>query len=157
MQLAHVCALLGVINMFVLSSARWNLHAFPDLQEKVVFSLLTPLLAGDFFHLYITLSALGDDRWNVRSWTPMLWITVLTGLSLMLPRIAWHLGVGRYMHSRDGNFDKVDPIVSVGPVHGITLTQSSHRPTNRNWAGDDNTEEPQTSRQQRTMILCITG
>ena len=104
--------------MFVLSSARWNLHALPDLQEKIVFSLLTPLLVGDFFHLYITLSALGDNRWNVQSWSPMLWTTVLAGLSLMFPRIAWHLGVGRYVHTRDGNLDnKVDHTVSVGPVH----------------------------------------
>ena len=129
MQLAHVCALLGLVNMFVLSSARWNLHPLPDLQEKIVFSLLAPLLAGDFFHLYITLSALGDERWNVRNWSPMLWTTVLAGLSLMFPRIAWHLGVGRYVHARDGNLNKVDH--TVGPAH-ITLTQSTHRPTDRN-------------------------
>jgi len=101
-QLAHVCALLGVMNFFVLSAARQHLHAQPALQEKFVSALLTPLLVGDVLHLYVTLWALGDEKWKVMNWTPMLWMTFVLGLSLMIPRIAWHLGVGRYVDKWDG-------------------------------------------------------
>lgn len=76
------------------------------VQEKVVRALLVPLLIGDVFHLYITLWALGEDRWNFLSWSPMLWTTVGLGLTLMIPRILWHLGVGRYVDARDGNYLK---------------------------------------------------
>ena len=97
-QLAHVCALLGVVNHFVLSVARNYLRNNLFLQEKVVSSLLTPLLFGDVFHLYLTLWALGDQRWVLASWTPMLWTTVIVGMMLLIPRVTWHLGIGRYVH-----------------------------------------------------------
>ena len=71
-QLAHVCALLGLLNVSILYTARKHLHSNLALQEKIVFSLLAPLLAGDFFHLYVTLWALGDQKWDVWSWSPML-------------------------------------------------------------------------------------
>lgn len=32
----------------------------------------------------------------------MLWLTVILGLSLLVPRVAWHLGIGRYTEYRDG-------------------------------------------------------
>ena len=101
MQLAHVCALLGVINFFVLRTARKHLSSQPALQEKVVGALLTPLILGDFAHLYVTFWALGDEKWNVGRWSSMLWTTLILGLSLMVPRIFWHLGIGRYVHARD--------------------------------------------------------
>ncbi|KIK06647.1 hypothetical protein K443DRAFT_673931 [Laccaria amethystina LaAM-08-1] len=102
LQLAHVCALIGVINCFVLTAARKHLQDNPALQEKIVFSLLTPLLIGDLFHLVVTLWALGDQKWDFGNWSPMLWTTILLGLSLMIPRIAWHLGIARYVDKRDG-------------------------------------------------------
>ncbi|KIM46124.1 hypothetical protein M413DRAFT_441184, partial [Hebeloma cylindrosporum] len=70
-QLAHVCALLGLVNLFVLSAVRTHLKDNPALQEKIVLSLLTPLLLGDIFHLSLTLWALGDQKWNIHSWSPM--------------------------------------------------------------------------------------
>ncbi|KAH0587647.1 hypothetical protein H2248_006414 [Termitomyces sp. 'cryptogamus'] len=72
----------------------------------MVFALLTPLVIGDIFHLYITLWALGDQRWEFWNWSPMLWTTIILGLTLMVPRITWHLGVGRYVHTRDGVMEK---------------------------------------------------
>ncbi|THV08486.1 hypothetical protein K435DRAFT_771973 [Dendrothele bispora CBS 962.96] len=101
-QLAHVCFLLGIINHFVLSAARRHLQNNVALQEKIVSSLLIPLLLGDILHLYVTIWALGDQKWNFREWTPMLWTTLGLGLTLMIPRICWHLGIGRYVDSRDG-------------------------------------------------------
>jgi hypothetical protein len=101
-QLAHVCGLLGLINFFVFRAARRYLSGHPALQEKLVGALLTPLLIGDVLHLALTLWALGDIRWNLSEWTVMLWLTVLLGLSLLIPRVAWHLGIGRYSESRDG-------------------------------------------------------
>ncbi|KAF8165287.1 hypothetical protein B0H34DRAFT_688602 [Crassisporium funariophilum] len=105
-QLAHVCALVGIINLFVLSAIRKHLKDSPALQEKIVFSLFTPLLMGDIFHLAVTFWALGDQKFNFSSWSPMLWTTIILGLTLMIPRICWHLGVGRYTDSRDGAFRK---------------------------------------------------
>ena len=103
LQLAHVVGLCGIINYFVFSAARKYLKAHPALQEKIVGALLTPLLVADFLHMGITFWALGDMRWDVTRWATILWITFLTGLSLMIPRILWHLGVGRYVDSRDGH------------------------------------------------------
>ena len=106
LQLAHVCALLGIVNAFVLTAVRKHLRGSPALQEKIVFALLTPLLLGDIFHLYVTFWALGEQRWAFWEWSPMLWTTVLLGLTLMIPRIAWHLGIGRYVDHRDGQYPK---------------------------------------------------
>jgi hypothetical protein len=107
MQLAHVCALLGIVNIFVLTAARQHLSTQPALQEKIVASLLTPLMIGDVLHLYVTLWALGDERWQVAKWGAVLWSTVVLGFSLMIPRLAWHLGIGRFVYKRDGHPEKV--------------------------------------------------
>jgi len=108
-QLAHVCALLGLVNLFVLLAVRRHMKDMPALQEKILFALFTPLLIGDVFHLGLTLWALGDQKWNIINWTPMLWTTFILGLSLMIPRICWHLGIGRYVDTRDGQFHKSYP------------------------------------------------
>ncbi|KAI9466899.1 hypothetical protein BJY52DRAFT_27982 [Lactarius psammicola] len=101
-QLAHVCGLLGLVNLYLLRAARRYLSDQPALQEKIVGALLMPLLIGDILHLVLTLWALGDERWNFSQWSGMLWATVFLGFTLMFPRIAWHLGVGRYVDARDG-------------------------------------------------------
>ncbi|KAI0796716.1 hypothetical protein C8Q75DRAFT_729587 [Abortiporus biennis] len=101
-QLAHVVGLMGLINFFVLGSARRYLFGQPAVQEKIVGALLTPLLFGDIFHMAVTLWALGETRWDVRNWSGMLWITMVTGITLLGSRVAWHLGIGRYVHKRDG-------------------------------------------------------
>ncbi|GBE79689.1 hypothetical protein BKA93DRAFT_722917 [Sparassis latifolia] len=102
LQLAHVTLLLGFINIIVLSACRKYLSPYPALQEKIVRALLTPLLLGDFLHIGITLWALGDNRWDIAGWGGILWVTIITGFTLMVPRITWHMGVGRYVDSRDG-------------------------------------------------------
>jgi hypothetical protein len=101
-QLGHVCALLGVLNIFILGAARKHLAPHPALQEKMVAALFTPLLIGDVTHLITTFWAIGEGAWNWREWEPTLWIVVVTGISLFVPRLCWHCGVGRYMHLRDG-------------------------------------------------------
>ena len=102
LQLAHTVGLLGLLNFFILWAARKHLWSQPAIQEKVVGALLAPLLLGDFLHIFLTLWAIGDDRWQVQKWQGTLWITIVSGITLMVPRLAWHLGVGRYMDSRDG-------------------------------------------------------
>jgi hypothetical protein len=101
-QLTHVCGLLGLINFFLLRAARRYLSTQLALQEKIVAGLLTPLVIGDVLHIALTLWALGDVRWNLSEWTVVIWLTVLIGLALFIPRVAWHMGIGRYMDSRDG-------------------------------------------------------
>ncbi|KAJ7665556.1 hypothetical protein B0H17DRAFT_1090930 [Mycena rosella] len=102
-QLGHVCALLGLLNVCILTQCRVHLSLQPALQEKIVSALLTPLLIGDFLHIYLTLWALGDQRWDFQNWSPMLIITVLFGFTLLVPRVMWQLGIGRYVDSRDGH------------------------------------------------------
>lgn len=92
---------MGLINFFMLTAARKHLASQVVMQEKIVRALLIPLLVGDVVHLYVTLWALGDERWDIARWSPMLWTTIIVGLTLMIPRIMWHLGVWRYMDSRD--------------------------------------------------------
>lgn len=104
-QLAHVCALVGLINFFVLRAVRSTLsapHLLP-LQEKIVRALLIPLVLGDVFHVGITLWALdASQRWDVSNWSPLLTTTIVMGFSLLVPRVMWHAGIGRYVDSRDG-------------------------------------------------------
>lgn len=100
-QLAHVCALLGVVNFFVLTAIRKHLSTDLAVQEKIVLALMTPLFIGDCMHLVVTLWALGDERWIISQWSPMLWTTIVLGFSLMIPRIMWHLGIWRYVDTRD--------------------------------------------------------
>ncbi|KXN89645.1 hypothetical protein AN958_05512 [Leucoagaricus sp. SymC.cos] len=100
-QLAHVCALVGLMNCFTLTAVRKHLQHNPAAQEKVVQALFTPLVVGDAVHLAVTLWALGDQKFNFANWSPMLWTTNILGLTLMLPRMAWHLGIGRYVDARD--------------------------------------------------------
>ncbi|OCH92941.1 hypothetical protein OBBRIDRAFT_790800 [Obba rivulosa] len=102
LQLANVGALCGLVNLFVLSACRKYLLSQPALQEKIVGALLGTLLIGDVMHLSITFWALGESRWDISKWGGVLWVTVVSGLSLMIPRIAWNLGIGRYVDRRDG-------------------------------------------------------
>lgn len=118
-QLAHVCGLLGLVNFFLLRTAHRYLSAYPALQEKVVKALLTPLLVGDVLHLVLTFWALGDMRWNLSEWSFMLWLTFILGLSLLIPRVAWHLGIGRYTEYRDGK-DKRKELGANVPLSGRT-------------------------------------
>lgn len=101
-QLAHVCGLLGLINFFLLRAATRHLSGQPALQEKIVAALLTPLVIGDVLHIALTLWALGDARWSASEWSVVIWLTVLVGVSLLVPRVTWHMGIGRYVESRDG-------------------------------------------------------
>ncbi|KIJ70026.1 hypothetical protein HYDPIDRAFT_78951 [Hydnomerulius pinastri MD-312] len=100
-QLAHVCALMGILNFFVLTAIRKHLGSQLAIQEKITQALMIPLLIGDVMHLYVTLWALGDNRWDISQWSPMLWTTVVLGFSLMVPRTMWHLGIWRYVDARD--------------------------------------------------------
>ena len=92
--------------MFLLRAVRKHLAGAHQraLQEHIVRALLIPLLLGDFFHVGITLWALDSERrWDVGSWSALLRTTVFMGMSLLVPRVMWHAGVGRYVHSRDGD------------------------------------------------------
>ena len=84
LQLAHTCALLGIINFFVLTAIR-ELRS-PALQEKMATSLFTPLLVSDISHILVTLYGIGETGWKIDEWPSIVWITIVTGLSLLLPR-----------------------------------------------------------------------
>ena len=67
----------------------------PKAQEVVYKALFTVLMFGDFAHIGVTLYAMGPMRWEVGSWSALTWVTILAGVSLLVPRALWHLGVGR--------------------------------------------------------------
>jgi hypothetical protein len=92
--------LLGLLNWFVLGAVREHIRV-NAVQEKILMAYFTPLIIGDFAHITITLWALGEDRWNFAKWTFLLWCTFVLGLSLLVPRLAWCLGIGRYVDKRD--------------------------------------------------------
>ncbi|KAL1731043.1 hypothetical protein EV714DRAFT_283748 [Schizophyllum commune] len=106
-QLGHACALLGLLNACVLRALRTHLGHIPALQERIAAALLTPLLIGDVVHTALTLWALGEARWNFAAWSPTTWCTVVLGLTLLVPRAAWVMGVGRYVDTRDGAYKKM--------------------------------------------------
>lgn len=97
------------MNCFVLTAARKHLNTNLALQEKIVRALLIPLLIGDVMHLSVTFWALGDHKYDFANWSPMLWTTNIVGFSLLLPRMAWHLGIGRYVDTRDGPSGRFPP------------------------------------------------
>lgn len=108
LQLGHVCLLLALTNIFVLTTARLHLAHLPRVQEVVLRSYLAPLLIGDVAHIVLTLWALDQNvRWDVANWGLVLWSTVGLGITLLIPRVLWHAGVGRYVDRRDGDFMKV--------------------------------------------------
>ncbi|KAF9534267.1 hypothetical protein CPB83DRAFT_843962 [Crepidotus variabilis] len=111
-QLAHVCALLGVVNLFLLFAVRTHMKGMPALEERILWGLFTPLIIGDVAHLTITFWALGDQRFHVTTWSPMIWANVVIGSSLLIPRVCWHLGIGRYVDMRDGSHARQTPKVA---------------------------------------------
>ncbi|VDB96941.1 unnamed protein product [Peniophora sp. CBMAI 1063] len=104
-QLAHTCALLGLLNLFMLRALRTHLASQPALQEKIATALLTPLLVGDIMHLFVTFYALEDQKWEYWNYTPTIWAVVVFGVGLLVPRVMWHLGIGRFVDARDGRRD----------------------------------------------------
>jgi hypothetical protein len=89
LQLAHTCGLLGIINFFILTAIR-DLRS-PALQEKIATSLFTPLVVADVTHILVTLYGIGDTRWKVHEWTSIVWVIIITGLTLLVPRFVRNL------------------------------------------------------------------
>ena len=52
-------------------------------------------------HLWVTFYALGDERWDYWNYTPTIWAVIGFGVALLVPRAMWHLGIWRYVHTRD--------------------------------------------------------
>jgi len=102
LQLAYLSALLGFINAFVLHAARKHLASQPALQEKITGALLKCIIFGDVAHMILTAYALNADGWSVTEWPATIWVTFGIGTGLLVTRIAWCLGIGRYVEARDG-------------------------------------------------------
>jgi len=58
----------------------------PALQEKIARSLLIPLTVGDVLHLFGTFYGICDVRWKTRDWPQALWLSVIIGIALLIPR-----------------------------------------------------------------------
>jgi len=82
MVVAH--AVIGCVNASVLRTIR-RLPS-PTLQEKIARSLLIPLAIGDVMHQLGTFYGMGDVRWKMNEWPEILWLNVVFGILLFVPR-----------------------------------------------------------------------
>jgi len=98
----------------------------PALQEKIAKSLMISLAIGDVLHLFGTFYGIGDIRWKVEDWPQVLWLNIIVGLALFIPRyvgttpnprggansyhyrVCWLLGIGRFVATRDSRLDGKD-------------------------------------------------
>ena len=96
LQLVNVSFLLALVNLALINAARRCFAHDARAQEVVYRALFAVLLFGDFAHIGVTLYAMGPEvRWKFGEWSALTWVTVVTGVSLLVPRALWHLGVGR--------------------------------------------------------------
>jgi hypothetical protein len=84
MVVAH--AVIGLVCASVLRAIR-NLPS-QALQEKITRSLMIPLAIGDISHLLGTFYGIGDVRWKSRDWPQILWLNVIVGTAIFIPRCA---------------------------------------------------------------------
>ena len=82
MVVAH--AVIGLVNASVLRTIR-RLPS-PTMQEKMAKSLLIPLAIGDVMHQLGTFYGIGDVRWKTKEWPEILWLNVVFGILLFVPR-----------------------------------------------------------------------
>jgi len=82
MVVAH--AVIGLVNASVLRTIR-RLPS-PTMQEKMAKSLLIPLAIGDVMHQLGTFYGIGDVRWKMEEWPEILWLNVIFGILLFVPR-----------------------------------------------------------------------
>lgn len=87
---------MGLINLSIINAARRYFAQDPRAQEVVYKALFAVLMFGDFAHIAVTLYAMGPEiRWDFGSWSVLTWVTIVSCVSLLVPRALWHLGVGR--------------------------------------------------------------
>jgi hypothetical protein len=87
---------MALINLFIINAARHSFKQDPGAQEVVYKALFTVLMYGDFAHIAVTLYAMGPEmRWAFGNWSALTWVTIIAGITLLVPRALWHLGVGR--------------------------------------------------------------
>ena len=118
---AHV--VIGCISASILRTIR----RLPSqtLQEKMARSLMISLAIGDVLHLFGTFYGIGDVRWKAEDWPQVLWLNIIVGLALFIPRYAgttpnprggdsyhyrvcWLLGIGRFVATRDSRLNGKD-------------------------------------------------
>ena len=82
MVVAH--AIIGFVNASVLRAIR----RLPSsaVQEKIAKSLLIPLAFGDLSDLFGTFYGIGDVRWKSTEWPQVLWLNVILGVGIFIPR-----------------------------------------------------------------------
>ena len=83
-QMAVAHAVIGCVNASVLRAIR-RLPS-PTLQEKIASSLLIPLAIGDVMHQLGTFYGMGDVRWKMNEWPEILWLNIIFGILLFVPR-----------------------------------------------------------------------
>ena len=96
LQLVHVGLLMGLINLSIINTTRRYFAKDPNAQEVIYKALFAVLMFGDFAHIGVTLYAMGPEmRWEFGRWSALTWVTMAAGVSLLVPRALWHLGIGR--------------------------------------------------------------
>jgi hypothetical protein len=104
-QYAHFDFLFALCNLIFLPLLKSYLAGQLELQEKFLMPYFRLLLLGDLAHVGFAVWGwwdVGFWGWSVEKMGRMF----LT-LTVLLPRLAWVLGFGRYVHERDREKEKM--------------------------------------------------
>ena len=124
MALAH--AITGLINASVFRAIR----RLPSsaLQEKIAKSLFIPLAIGDVTYLLGTFYGIGDVRWKLSDWPQFLWLNVIVGVGLFIPR---------YVGTIPSQNNDIDPATGFA---GSLVSEDTSRLATAGWTARINIE-----------------
>jgi hypothetical protein len=120
-QYGHFRFLFGMSNAIYIPLVLKHLAGNLALQETFLTAFLGPLLIGDLMgiifalwgHGRLNLGEIGMDGQSEfvkavsseSDWS--LWVLLVLEMSVLIPRLMWVLGIGRYLHRRDGPKEKI--------------------------------------------------
>jgi hypothetical protein len=98
-QYAHFDFLFALCNLIFLPLLTSYLVGQLELQEKFLTPYLRLLLLGDLAHVgFAAWGWWGAGLWG---WNLERWGRTVLMMTVLLPRLAWVFGLGRYVHKRD--------------------------------------------------------
>lgn len=96
-----VVLVVAFLSLSIIHCAKSHFAHDPAAQQLIYQSLLRVLVLGDAAHLAASFYAMEPAmRWQLESWSPLMWVTVGAGVSLHVARVLWLCGVGRDVITR---------------------------------------------------------
>ncbi|KAK0198119.1 hypothetical protein F5146DRAFT_73220 [Armillaria mellea] len=95
-QLGNCYLLLGMISTVVFRTIKNAVPKDPQLQERLVGSLLFCLAVADLSHIFTSLLGIGEElRYYPAAWNATTHGNITFTMFLFLVRASWFLGIGR--------------------------------------------------------------